>query len=70
MRESLATKLFPHLRLVGRVVDPKKSEEEVKEPMELEKGDLKAMIIAGFLVFGIPVAILAAIMLLAMFLLS
>ena len=64
--------MFPHLNKIKRVVDPEKSEERLKSepPIELEKGDLKAMIIAGFIVFGPFVLIVGGIMALAIFLLS
>jgi len=58
---------------VNKLVDPEKSEEKLKkEPLhtEMEKGDLKAMIIAALLVFGIPILIIAAIMTLLIVLLS
>ena len=61
---------FPHHK-IKRVVDPEKSEKKFKEePLELEKGDLKAMIIAGFLVFGSFVLIVGVIMAVLILLLS
>jgi len=61
---------FPHLNKLDQVVDPEKAEKKFKEePVELEKGDLKAMLIAGFLVFGPFILIVAGIMIAAILLL-
>ena len=70
MANNLLTWFFPYFNKVKKVVDPDKSEQRLKEeePVELEKGDLKAMIIAGFLVFG-PFVLLVAIMMVVIILL-
>jgi len=59
-RSLIPSWLFPHWNKVRRVVDPEKSEARFneEEPLELEKGDLKAMIIAGFLIFGSVVLVI------------
>ena len=48
---------------LSKLVDPKKTDEELKKnPLMLEKGDLPAMIIAAFLVYGPVVLVLFAIL--------
>ncbi|MDR1668748.1 MAG: hypothetical protein LBR76_02175 [Oscillospiraceae bacterium] len=53
---------------VHRVVDPEKSEQRRKEePLDLEKGDLKAMMIAAFLTFLPALLVILAILALLIF---
>lgn len=54
---------------INKVINVKKIEEEhtKSEPLELEKGDFKAMIIAAFIVFSPIVLVLTGIVLLLYF---
>lgn len=49
---------------ISKVIDVKKIEEEHanSEPLDLEKGDLKAMIVAAFIVFSPIVLVLSAVL--------